>query len=350
MYSYIYYLILVLGLIYTFYLVSPYYQSVSIKYSSSFSLILILTMIFGMSRTKGIDYLSYKRNYYQENYDDIADYGYTLLSKIFQIFNLPFETLVILSGVLSIFALYRLSTKYKLNLFLLTFFWYQHLFVVLNLGNFRSGFAIAISIIALTYNKYTKYLLYLLSISIHKTALVFILLFEISNYLSLKKNYIQIIIILIPIIISILLFGKFIGTFGFIDERISVYLNWKRDYYGNEIKEFTQLYFLIIILILTLLNLKIEQKERINWIIFYMTVLTIFTFFSFSDTAIFASRFSNLGNVLYPIILAKFILIIKIKLNDIIFQWVPRVFLIIFFTSIFIFRNGSIDIINSVKF
>ena len=303
----------------------------------------VFVYLYGMSRTGGADMVNYLKTYDNSDTFKIFDPGYMLINNTFKSLGLPFNALLIFSGFISLFAAHRISMFFNIRFVLLISILFLHIFIVRDFAQFRVGMAISFALIALTSSRKTKLLLYFVGISIHFTALFFVIAYEASLWaarLSRQRKRKLFLGLCFAVIFAI---GLNVSYLSFIDPRIDLYLNWDRDGYGRTVNSYSVLVFNILILILALLSKK-YWPPRMRELV-YLQMFGIVTFFAFSGASIFAFRLANVTFSLYPVLLLMTL--------DSLRPYVPSGrlamgFLLSMFTFLLLMRPGSMRLIELI--
>lgn len=300
--------------------------------------------VYGMARTGGADIINYLKTYNNSNIYKIFDPGYVLISDTFKYFALPFKAVLIFSGFISLFAVYRISVFFNIRFVLLLSIFFLHIFIVRDFAQFRVGLAISFALIALTSSLKTKWLLYLVGVSIHFTTLVFIIAYEASLWASQLSRPRRRMLFLGLCISIIVIVGLNISYLSFIDPRINIYLMWDRDGYGRAVTSYNTVFFNLTILILALLSRKYWPPKMQALV--YLQMFGIVTFFAFSGVSVFAFRLANVCFSLYPVLLLMTV--------DSLRPYLPSGrllmgFLLSLLTTILLLRPGSMKLINMVE-
>jgi hypothetical protein len=125
-----------------------------------------------------------------------------------------------------------------------------------------------------------------------------------SHILStINKKYLY--IILFSSLIFTILTKEYITNFiSGIDPRVDIYMNYKDDYYGNPVSDFGQLFFIFVLMFISifgyiLTNDNFFKKFALN------SYAGILIFIAFSDFGIFSYRLAHLTTIFYPFMIAK---------------------------------------------
>jgi hypothetical protein len=304
-----------------------------------------------MSRSKGIDHGTYRRNY-NGLIENIPDPGYMLITDFLNSFFVPFQAVVVLFGLVSIISIVKLSKYFNVHFFPLFFIYFAHLFVGTDFSQLRIGLAMSIAAIAFVSNYKYRYVLYIFAGLTHLSILSFICIAEYAKFLvKIRSNSIRAVGILVAIIMLFLV-GKYLYLFSFLDDRIETYVKGfysTYEGYGAPVHSYIQPLFHFAILAPFLVFRRRLRKDKMLDTLVLIQVFGIATFFAFSDNGIFAFRLTSAILSLYPVL-------ILILYNNIVAQvdFLKRndallyLGLIIFLVSVFIFRPGAYRIINTI--
>ena len=312
-------------------------------YKAYISFLIILIYIYGMLRTDGVDIENYLESYENSDSISIFDKGYMLLSRLFGFFGFPFTSVLFFSGCISIFAVHRLSKFYNLSFVLLISIFFLHTFIVRDFSQFRVGLAIAIAFIALTTGSRLKWLLYVVAVSMHITAIVFIIAYEASLWAVNLKRQSNRILFLGACFFVILAVGLNMSYLSFLDPRIDLYLNWKREGYGLPVNSYKTVLFHTSILLICFFSRK-HWTPRMRGLV-YLQCFGLAVFFAFSNISVFAHRLSNVTLSLYPVLL---LLTLDSFRAYIPFGKIAMGILLIAFSVALIFRSESMSVLSKI--
>ena len=262
---------------------------------------LILVYFYGMSRTGGADIVNYLKTYNNSVIYKMFDPGYMLISDAFRSLGLPFNAILIFTGIVSLFAVYRISEFFNIKFVLLLSVFFLHIYIVRDFAQFRIGLAVSFALIALTSSRKIKWLLYFVSVSIHLTAIVFIVAYEASLWAVRLTRPRRRMLFLALCFAVIFIVGTNLTQLSFIDPRVSLYLNWDRDGYGRAVASYNSIFFNLVLLLLALLGKK-YWRPRMQELV-YLQMFGIAIFFAFSSVSVFAFRLANAVFSLYPVLL-----------------------------------------------
>ena len=349
-YKYFYYPAIVYGLLVTIAL-RPYWS----KFSAGLSLVIIFPILFiyilGMFRSKGVDHGTYRRNY-DGIIDNMADPGYVMITDFLSAIHIPFQLAIVLFGVVSVISIIKLSKFFNIHFFPLFFLYFAHLFVGSDFSQLRIGLAMSVAAIAFVSNYKYRYVLYLLSGSIHLTILSFIFIAEYANLLvRIRSNIIKSLGIIVCILMLFLV-GKYLYLFSFIDDRIDIYIKGfysNHEGYGAPVHSYIQPLFHTAILIPFLLFRKyLNQDPKLEALVL-IQIFGIANFFAFSDNGIFAYRLTSVILSLYPVLILYTYNIIANQVDFV--KRLDAYFflgLIVCLLPLLIFRPGGYRVINSM--
>lgn len=270
------------------------------------ALLIAAVYLAGMLRTDGVDFDVYRQNFEESYEDSIPDWGFRLLIDALRFLHLPFSSLMLLIGVISIYAIHRLARAFELSFALLLLLWFMHMAVVRDFSQTRIGLAVSIAVIGLTARTTpAKYVAYALAISMHLTAVVFVAAYEVCMVTSMLRRPWHRGLMLSLMLAGILAAGKLLSALAFLDERIDIYLNWERAGYGLPVDSYGSLILHVAVVGVAAVCRRYWQDDPRFRAMFYLELLGIACFLAFSDIAIFAFRLSNVLVSLYPILLAQ---------------------------------------------
>jgi len=348
-YSLLYYPAAIYGLIISV-IIRAYSKQISYGVKILFTAPILVVYMLGMTRTKGIDIGIYLRNFNGE-LNTIYDKGYVLLSDLFNLLNLPFKSLLFLFGVLSVYTIYKLSKRYSLDFMPLFVIYFVHFIVGTDFSQFRVGAASSIAAIAFINKSFLRWVLYALAISVHLSAIFFVLISEYSKFLlSLKNSKLRISMFFASFILLILI-GNNLGLFALIDERVSIYIETFSEYegYGAPVSNYYQPFFFSLVFLPFIVLYKYVSHSRDIKVLALIHLYGIGTFFAFSDYSIFAHRLTSLTVFLYPVFLLH-TLNLASKTNYHLKKFFNLYFIFIFlgFFTILIYRPAAIRVIDTI--
>jgi hypothetical protein len=345
---------------YLYYAIIPYAFFFVIfleKYKNRLSKGLIATIIFpviivyilGMARSRGTDLGVYINNFYSAHHDGmldgIQDLGYVMFSDILYWLGMPFQSLTVIFGIVTIISIFRMSKFYSIDFLPLFFIYLIHLIVVTDFAQLRIGMAMSLAIIAFISTSRYRFIVYIISFSAHFSVLFFILISEYVKFVSnIRSNLVRIICIFL--LISLLfLTGKYLYLLTFVDPRVGVYLSYPK--YGSPVSHYYQPLFHFLILIPFLL-FRVNKNRKI-FVLLTLEIIGIATFFAFSNYAIFAFRLSNTLLFFYPVLIFYLFNLMAtrfcfLKKNRHLFFTI----LISTFMVILLLRPGSYKILNTI--
>jgi hypothetical protein len=345
-YKFLYYPVIVYALFVSI-LVKPYWNRLSNASIIVVVFPIIAVYILGMSRSKGIDLGVYKNNFYGI-IENIYDPGYVAFTNILNGLGMPFHVLTIVFGVLSIVGVFKLSKYYSINFFLLFFIYFAHLFVVTDFSQLRIGAASSLAVIAFVSTSRFRFLIYILSASMHISVLFFIIVVEYTKFLiKIRSNLIRITGVLLLILLFFLV-GKYLYLFSSLDERINIYINTGNKY-GSAVTNYYQPLFHFLILTPFLLFRKYIKKDDKLYVLALIQILGISTFFAFSHYGVIAFRLTSSILYLYPVLIFYSFNLIADRFNYVkrrnsLFFTVLMVALVL----LLILRPGSYRVVNTI--
>lgn len=253
--------------------------------------------LLGMYRSGGIDVNNYRRAYNNTEIVDIFDPGYQFMMSLSRSVGLPFEVFLLSIGIINLFLIRYICSKLSVNYGLVLAIFALHLFIVRDFTQLRVSLAINLVMSAYFMTKGYRYIVYILGISIHVSALA--LVGVLVGYTFYKRS--GYILKILPFL-GIILISLNIGSLSFLDPRIDLYINWAREGYGNPVASYKQLIFVFVLLFMALY----ENNFRMN-IFVYSFLFSAVMFLSFSNISIFSFRLTNICMSFYPFFLAKLV-------------------------------------------
>lgn len=307
-----------------------------------------LTLMYaaGMSRTAGVDIGVYFYAF-EHDYKIIPDIGFQIIIIVFNYLGLPFLVMMLAIGAVNYFAVYRLARYYGVSFGLLYIIWFLHSVIVRDFSQLRISLAVSIAMLGIiSAPKKIKLGFYIVSVSVHISAIVFILVYEACKIVSTVRSVRRQMILILIISVIIISIGSMLPHFDFLDERITVYLNWEEEGYGNPVGSLTLLYFHALVVMLSICFYPVWSGDQRLRALFYMEILGIVSFIALSDYSIFAFRLSHLIFTLYPILIISIITGVGQKRSR--YTGMTSILLLWFFSFILVIRPGSIDILNDI--
>lgn len=311
-------------------------------------MIVLLVYMAGMLRADGVDLEQY-RFVFEVNHEEIPDVGFRWFMAIFKTFGLPFEVMMLVIGVSSIFSIRRLANYFNVSFGLLLILWFLHIAVVRDFAQFRSGFALALAVLGLTSKRgYAKVGWYLAALSCHLTASVFISAYEYCRWVAHLKNRHVRSILVAGAACVVLFAGILLPNLAFVDDRVSLYLLWEKDGYGLPVSSYGLLIFQSLVLfVVSSLLYKYKDSAKTNSL-WYLQLIGVATFIGFRDYAIFSFRIANLILSLYPVILLVAISGINLKIGDRHAGRLTAIAVVMFFAFLLLLRPSSTYILNRI--
>jgi hypothetical protein len=346
-YSIVYYIGVIISILFIPAFISGAAYRKYIELRSFVFLLLLILYFAGMSRSAGVDMANYIYAFEFEP-ELIPDIGFQFIIAFYKSLGFPFIMLMLSIGAINLSAILRLARYYNLSVGLLIIFWILHIVVVRDFSQLRVSLAISLAIIGITSkSSMSKWVLYVMSISVHSSLLVFLLAYEsckaVSLVQSIRKQWLLISIkSMVVVYVSVML-----PQLGFIDDRIEIYLSWNEEGYGAEVTSFGSLILHALIVLFSVFFYSRWSNDHRLRTIFYMEILGIVTFISFSNYAIFAFRLSSLVFSLYPVLILSIIKSVEMRHNK--YSTLLSLMLLWFFTLILILRPGSVEIINLIQ-
>ena len=302
-----------------------------------------------MLRAEGVDIANY-RYAFDVNPNFIPDIGFSALIRLWKSAGLPFWSMMLAIGAINMAALIRISRTYKIDLTLLIVLWFCHLAVVRDFAQLRIGLAISIFLLAIcSQGKLGKLLLYMLSASMHYTAVAGIAAFEACSVVAHLRRPAVRMTIIASLVIATLVLGRMIEQLAFLDPRIQLYMKWEQAGYGAAVDSYGILLLHLIVLCLSLVSRAAWSHDPKIRTLFFMQIAGITSFVALSQVAIFAFRISNVILSLYPVLVIKALSL-----------WRPRIVgrpaeplvvggALLIFAMILIMRPGSYNIIGRIR-
>ncbi len=298
-------------------------------------------------RSEGVDLDNYVYSFYQ-NPSDVPDFGYRSLIYIFNALNLSLAHMFLAMNLITIYAFHRFCNKNSINFALFITFYFLHLMVLRDLVQLRSAFAFSLFLLSITYDKkYLKFIIGLIASSIHLTVIPLILSFYFFTWIFSYKLINKSILISLSFLVIILV-GSNLEYLNAIDPRIGIYLNWKKEGYGNEVSNLSFLYFhTVILLISSFYYFQSKSNDKLIEILLLLEVISLVTFVSLSDIAIFAFRISSMIASLYPFLLIRSLQLYENKVGDISIS--KSLFILVPIACFLLFRPGTFELILSLS-
>jgi hypothetical protein len=303
-----------------------------------------------MMRQGGIDYGNYRFSYYEDP-SFIPDQGYQLLMQLLRFTQMPFEGVMLLFSIVTIFSLRRASRHFQVSFSLLIIIYLLHFAVIRDFAQLRSGLAISLALIALTSSRISvKWGLYLFAASIHMTSLVFILSFEICKWISEREKTRNQWVGYLVLIITTIVIANLLNFLAFIDPRVSLYLTWQEDDYGLPVKQYAIIYFYLFICFLAFLTRnRWKDKPEIRMLTM-LQILAVIAFFSLTEFAIFAYRISSSIGTLYPFLLLYTLKEFRLRMNGYNVSMLFTGFIFFSVCIMLLTRSGSFEILKQIAF
>jgi hypothetical protein len=303
----------------------------------------IATYLIGMLRQNGIDYEAYTYAYYQDA-SDIPDVGFRLLVFLFRSAGLSFQGMMLFVGIFTLFSLRRVAKYFDISFALLLIFYFLHMALIRDFAQLRVGIALAIIYNGLTFRRLSiRLIIYVLASTIHFTSLFFSIPYEYCKFLSQKENKTtQLLLMLIPLT-TIFITVNNLEVLSFIDTRISTYIYWDQENYGQAVGNYNVLFVHLLLLIIAFLNRKTWENNSKVQSLFYLQIVGIFIFLLFSKYAIFAFRLSNAALSLYPVLIIS---VLNFK------DHLKHIFCVVYIVVglLLIVRSGNLEILEGMKF
>ena len=314
-----------------------------------FILMLIVVYIFGMLRTGGPDFGTYARAFYGD-YEIIPDVGYQVLMYLFNTIGLPYQSLMLLVAVVTIFSFRRAAKYFSISFGLLFLLYFLHLAVIRDFSQLRVGLSIALAIYGITSSgKLKRGTFYLLASSVHFSSLAFIFVYEFCRWAAKLHGSKKQVTIIVFAVLGILLLGSSVQYIGFLDPRIDLYMSWKSEY-SSPVGQYLAVLFQLSILLLAYFTRKSWQHDIRMRTLFFIQILGIAVFVAFIDIALFAFRLSSVVLSLYPVLLISVLSSLRLRVDG---HSIARMLasLIFFIVGIIlIFRPGSFSILELITF
>jgi len=310
-----------------------------------FGALLMCSYLIGMSRIGGVDQATYLHYF---NVGGVPDRGFQGLIDIFKYFSFPYNSIIFFVGCVTLFSAYRVAKHYKVSFIFLLVLLFLHLIVVRDFAQLRIGLAISLALIGITLSVRWKSLIYILSVSMQLSAIAFIAAYEACVFISKVKDQ-KIRITLISFGAAfICLVGLFLNDIDFLDDRISIYLQWDKTGYGKPVEHYGMLIFSSLIIGASLITRRTWHSDKKVRTLFYLQLLGVVTFVSFRDSAIFAFRITNAVVSLYPV----FILILLQRYSYYPNNFLPkrvvtRIMLLVIIVALLL-RSESFSIIKQI--
>jgi hypothetical protein len=312
---------------------------------------IIIVYLLAMFRTRGVDMRMYMMIYNDLNIFGAADIGFATLIQILNFFGAPFASLMLIAGLASLAALWRLSRHFQVSFALLLVFWFAHLAVVRDFSQFRVGFAVSIALLGITSpTMLIRLALCAVAFTIHFTALALILGYEYLRLVMRVKSPRWRYSLVAAAMGGTMLIGALIGQLAFIDPRIALYLAWDTTGYGAPVESYGALILHGLVLAIAVMGWRGWKGRGEIEVLFWLEVMGIVSFLAFFDVAIFASRITNVVLSLYPVLLIHSVNAIRIRLGGRAAVKLGAGMVALALMLILTARPGSFSIINTIGF
>lgn len=271
------------------------------KVLAQLSLLLCIFIIplylIGMFRSQGVDISNYRRVYENLENSTIVDPGYNFLMYVGNSIGLELEGFLLAIGLLNLFLIFKVCRFLKVNFGIVLAILALHLTVVRDFAQLRVGLAINIALYGFILKGRSKYLLYIVAGSIHFTALVIVGFFMTQKTMMISRSIIKV----LPFI-GVVVLGSSLSLLSSIDPRMELYMSWDRENYGQPVSNYSQLLFVLFLIISSITYRGEYQNLYMLSFIFAATV-----FCSFASVSIFSFRLTNVAISLYPYFAAAFL-------------------------------------------
>lgn len=309
-----------------------------------------LAYLVAMARQDGVDHSNYVRAY-QTNPEEIFDRGYQLLMRIFKSAGLPFESLILLSALTTLVALWRAARFFGVSFGLLLLIYFLHLAVVRDFAQFRSGLALATVLIGITQaGSWQRPLYYLVGASLHFTSVPFAVMYE---YCALVARHPDLRLRLAAVLVAALawwIVGNLLPELAFLDPRVALYLRWQTANYGLPVEQYFVLFAHLTILMLALAMHRWWRDDVTVRTLVLLQVIGVTVFVAFQETAVFAYRLSNGILSLYPILLLLLSSRLRLSLYGVAIGRVAAAALLLVLGLVLISRSGNAEVLWSIGF
>jgi hypothetical protein len=272
-------------------------------------LLALFFYFFLMIRVDGVDFYSFQN--FINDPEIVTDIGYKYLMYLFNFLALDFTLLLTIQAIITVWAIRSVSKYLHSDLFVAFCIFLIHSAIVRDFSQSRISLAVAFIFFAYaSVNKFKKVVLNLVAVSIHLTALFPILIFYLCDKLSLLRKEAITAIILLLSIFFVLTKNEILNVIMTIDPRVNMYMNWKKEFYGLPVANYSSIFFNFFLSIISLLAYKATNN------IFYLRfmlycIFGIISFYILRDLAIFSYRLSHLTLILYPFVLSKIYIDLK---------------------------------------
>lgn len=273
-------------------------RKVLARLSLLLSIFIIPLYLIGMFRSQGVDILNYRRVYEDLENSTIVDPGYNFLMYVGKSIGLELEGFLLAIGLLNLFLIFKICRFLKVNFGVVLAILALHLTVVRDFAQLRVGLAINVALFGFILKGWSKYLLYIIAGSLHFTALVIVGFFITQKTMATSRS---IIVKVLPLI-GVVVLGSSLSLLYQIDPRIELYMSWDRENYGQAVSSYSQLLFILFLIISSIMYRGEDQKLYMLSFIFAATV-----FCSFTSVSIFSFRLANVAISLYPYFAAAFL-------------------------------------------
>lgn len=257
------------------------------------------TYLLFMYRIGGPDYNNYSKAFAEPSLLIIPDVGFQFLTKIAHYLGVTFTTFSLLFGFYSIFVYHRLAKHFDVNSSILLMILLCHLFVVRDFSQIRIAFAICLILHGWLYGNKFSLIFYAIAIAMHLASLTLIGIIFCSYLVNKTKQKLGILILFAT---TVSLIGHNLEKLSYFDPRISTYISWDAENYGQPVSGFGHSILIIFLLIVKYYFL--DKRFRIFDIISTSLILALTISLSTRDYAIFSYRITNIAISFYPIVIA----------------------------------------------
>jgi hypothetical protein len=257
----------------------------------------VIFILFISLRVDGPDLYIHKQQFNHPDRVYIFDKGYIELNRIAAAIFPDFRYVTLLISLTSILAIYKSAKYFNVNYQHATLFYLIHLMVLRDFVQLRFGLATSIFLISLTINNfYLRIITYLISISIHASVIILVIILEILRIWQKKRKLLT--FLLVP---CIFLLAANVQYFFFLDPRVMAYLNWKVEARSTS-SHLTYLVFQLTLFSLFYINRGFSEIINLN---LYLSIFGLTLYLAFWDLTYIQGRIAGIFFTLYPLALSS---------------------------------------------
>lgn len=257
--------------------------------------IVLAIFIFGFAYQYNVDWFNYEKMYLREI--NVPDRLFEIFMRIGNIVGLDYWEFQFVIVLVSIIVYFKLLYTLDKNNFFLIFLANLPSFYTLNSGIIRQNLAITFCyLILLIKNKYLKIIFLIGSLFIHKSAIIFVIVYFIGKYIKYRKSYLKYILMFIIISFMLLMLSskEIYNIFSPIFNLIPIESIREKLYYNlDKILNYSfrsskrvflkSLEMLSFIIILYFKNIKLDKKYNL-YLIFAFSYIIINSIFNLEGT------------------------------------------------------------------